>query len=56
MTSIGVIKMIDNHPYVPTTRLYKEKSKRKGSEYREYPFNCLLISWKSKIFVLLINH
>jgi len=33
MTSIGVIKMIDNDLYIPTTRLHKEKRKRKGSEY-----------------------
>jgi len=38
MTTIGVIKMIDNHLDIPTTRLYKEKRKRKGSEYRVYPF------------------
>jgi len=31
--------MIDNHLYIPTTRLHKEKHKRKGSEYRIYPFN-----------------
>jgi len=30
MTKIGVIKMIDNHLYIPTTKLYKEKRKRKG--------------------------
>jgi len=38
MTSIGVIKMIDNHLYIPTTRLHKEKRKRKGSDYRVYTF------------------
>jgi len=37
MTSICVIKMIDNHLYIPTTRLHKEKRKRKGSDYRVYP-------------------
>jgi len=37
MISIGVIKIIDNHLYIPTTRLHKEKRKRKGSEYRVYP-------------------
>jgi len=31
--------MIDNHLYIPTTRLHKEKSKRKRSEYKVYPFN-----------------
>jgi len=25
MTSIGVIKTIDNHLYIPTTRLHKEQ-------------------------------
>jgi len=45
MTSICVIKMIDNHlyiyMYIPTTRLNKEKHNRKGSKYRVYmyPFN-----------------
>jgi len=40
MTSIGVIKMIDNHLYIPTARLHKEKRKRKGSEYQVYtPLN-----------------
>jgi len=38
MTSIGVIKMINNHLYIPTTRLYKERRKRKGSEYKVFLF------------------
>jgi len=39
MTSIGVIKMIDNH--IPTTRLREEK--RKVSEYKVYPFNITML-------------
>jgi len=30
--------MIDNHLYIPNRRLHKEKCKRKGSEYRVYPY------------------
>jgi len=28
MTSIGVIKIVDNYLYIPTTRLHKEKRKK----------------------------
>jgi len=49
MTSIGVVKMIDTHLYIPTAKLHKgkKKRKRKGSEYRVYPFKpCVrIISW-----------
>jgi len=43
MTSISVINMIDNHLYIHTTRLHKEKRKRKGTDYRVYPFKSVLI-------------
>jgi len=33
--------MIDHYLYIPTTRLYKEKRKRKMSEYRVYPFKMI---------------
>jgi len=38
MTSIDVIKMIDNHLYIPTTRLHKQNAKGKGLNIELYPF------------------
>jgi len=39
MTSIGVIKMIDNHLYIPTARLHEEKRKKKVLNIGYTPFN-----------------
>jgi len=40
MTSIGAIKIIDNHLYIPNTRLHKEKTQKENIGYT--PLNNLL--------------
>jgi len=39
MSSIVVIEMIDNHIYIPTTRLHKEKATGKGLNIEYTPLN-----------------
>jgi len=56
MTSIGVINMIDDHIYIPTTRLQKN-AKGKGLNIRLTPLSIsqMILSFSNEFIPSIIN-